>query len=62
MRGRVLRPRRLVDIFPPSERRPYRIEFVGDTIESIRRYDPSSSVRPSRLARGARDAPRDRPR
>jgi transcription-repair coupling factor (superfamily II helicase) len=32
----------LVDVFPPSERRPYRIEFLGDTIESIRRYDPSS--------------------
>ena len=27
---------------PPATRIPYRLEFVGDTIESIRRYDPAS--------------------
>ncbi|MFN8059450.1 MAG: transcription-repair coupling factor [Vicinamibacterales bacterium] len=32
----------LVDVFPAGESHPLRIEFVGDTIESIRRYDPST--------------------
>jgi transcription-repair coupling factor (superfamily II helicase) len=32
----------LVDVFPPGEPHPVRIEFLGDTIESIRRYDASS--------------------
>jgi len=29
----------VVDVFPPGERHPIRLEFVGDTVESIRRYD-----------------------
>ncbi len=32
----------LVDFFPAGEAHPFRLEFVGDTIESIRRYDPAS--------------------
>jgi transcription-repair coupling factor (superfamily II helicase) len=32
----------IVDIFPAGEARPVRLEFVGDTIESLRRYDPST--------------------
>jgi transcription-repair coupling factor (superfamily II helicase) len=32
----------VVDIFPPADPYPIRVEFVGDTIESIRRYDPST--------------------
>ena len=31
----------IVDIFPAGEAQPFRLEFVGDTIESIRRFDPS---------------------
>src|ERR1700730_16070076 len=30
------------DIFPAVEAPPVRLEFVGDTIESMRRYDPST--------------------
>jgi transcription-repair coupling factor (superfamily II helicase) len=30
----------IIDIFPTSSLDPYRIEFFGDTIESIRTYDP----------------------
>ncbi|NGX45029.1 MAG: Transcription-repair-coupling factor, partial [Chlamydiae bacterium] len=30
----------ILDIFPLSSPDPFRIEFVGDTIESIRSYDP----------------------
>jgi transcription-repair coupling factor (superfamily II helicase) len=29
----------LVDVFPPGEAQPVRIEFLGDTIETMRRYD-----------------------
>jgi transcription-repair coupling factor (superfamily II helicase) len=32
----------IVDIFPAGEAQPVRLEFVGDTIESLRRYDPST--------------------
>ena len=32
----------IVDIFPPGEAQPVRLEFVGDTIESLRLYDPST--------------------
>ncbi|MDO8444594.1 MAG: transcription-repair coupling factor [Deltaproteobacteria bacterium] len=32
----------IMDIFPPSTENPVRIEFIGDTIESIREFDPAS--------------------
>ena len=32
----------VVDVFPPGARQPVRLEFVGDTVESLRTYDPSS--------------------
>ena len=32
----------VVDFFPPGARQPLRLEFMGDTIESIRSYDPST--------------------
>jgi transcription-repair coupling factor (superfamily II helicase) len=32
----------IVDFFPAGADNPIRVEFVGDTIESIRRYDPST--------------------
>jgi transcription-repair coupling factor (superfamily II helicase) len=32
----------IVDVFPPGDDQPVRIEFAGDSIESIRRYDPST--------------------
>src|SRR5262245_42910783 len=32
----------IVDIFPAGEAQPVRLEFVGDTVESIRRYDPAT--------------------
>jgi transcription-repair coupling factor (superfamily II helicase) len=32
----------IVDIFAPGDAEPLRIEFIGDTIESLRRYDPST--------------------
>ncbi len=32
----------ILDVFPPGQDEPLRIEFFGDEIESIRRFDPSS--------------------
>jgi transcription-repair coupling factor (superfamily II helicase) len=32
----------IVDLFPPGSAEPFRIEFIGDTIETIRRFDPAS--------------------
>jgi transcription-repair coupling factor (superfamily II helicase) len=32
----------IVDVFPAGAPRPIRLEFVGDTIESIRFYDPTT--------------------
>ena len=32
----------IVDFFPAGADNPIRVEFVGDTVESIRRYDPST--------------------
>ncbi len=32
----------VVDFFPAFESHPVRLDFIGDTVESIRRYDPAS--------------------
>jgi transcription-repair coupling factor (superfamily II helicase) len=32
----------IVDVFPPENAWPFRIEFFGDRVESIRRFDPST--------------------
>ena len=32
----------IVDIFPAGEAHPVRLEFIGDTIESLRTYDPAT--------------------
>src|SRR5262249_59148550 len=32
----------IVDIFPAGDVQPARIEFVGDLVESLRRYDPAT--------------------
>ena len=32
----------VVDFYPAGAREPVRLEFVGDTIESIRSYDPAT--------------------
>jgi transcription-repair coupling factor (superfamily II helicase) len=32
----------IVDVFGPADRRPVRVEFLGDDIESIRLFDPTS--------------------
>jgi transcription-repair coupling factor (superfamily II helicase) len=32
----------IVDLYPASDSEPVRVEFVGDMVESIRRYDPAT--------------------
>ncbi|HYB97066.1 MAG TPA: transcription-repair coupling factor [Vicinamibacterales bacterium] len=32
----------ILDIFPAGEELPIRIEFIGDTVESVRRFDPGT--------------------
>lgn len=32
----------ILDVFPPESGQPFRLEFFGDLIESIRRFDPES--------------------
>jgi len=32
----------ILDVFPAGEENPVRLEFVGDTIESLRTYDPAT--------------------
>jgi transcription-repair coupling factor (superfamily II helicase) len=38
----------IVDVFPPEAANPVRIEMVGDTVESLREFDPETqrSIRP----------------
>jgi transcription-repair coupling factor (superfamily II helicase) len=40
--GAVSRRGGIVDIYPPTSQLPARIEFLGNTIESIRSFDPAS--------------------
>src|SRR5580704_8465016 len=32
----------ILDVYPPREPQPVRLEFIGDTIESLRTYDPAT--------------------
>ena len=41
----------IVDVFPAADAEPVRIEFIGDTVESLRRFDPRRSGRPARRTR-----------
>jgi len=40
--GEFARRGGILDIFPAGEELPIRIEFIGDTVESIRRFDPGT--------------------
>lgn len=40
--GRISRRGGIIDIFPPTSDLPVRLEFFGNTVESIRLFDPSS--------------------
>ena len=40
-RGEFARRGGIVDVFPPGESLPVRIEFFGDELDSLRRFDPT---------------------
>ncbi len=40
--GQISRRGGLLDLWPPADARPTRIEFFGDEIESLRTFDPNS--------------------
>lgn len=42
MPGQVTIRGGIVDVYPPEQERPVRVDFFGDEIESIRRFDPET--------------------
>ncbi len=40
--GQLSRRGGLLDIYPPQASQPYRLEFFGDEIETIRTFDPET--------------------
>ncbi len=40
--GQVARRGGILDVFPPEAELPVRLEFFGDTLESLRRFDPAT--------------------
>jgi len=47
--GQISRRGGILDVFPPAEPGPIRVEFFGDTVESIRRFDPTTQRSAQRL-------------
>ncbi len=48
--GAVSRRGGIVDIWPPTSEFPVRLEFFGDTIDSIRRFDPATQRSTDKLS------------
>src|SRR5207237_4873642 len=42
MPGEYALPAGILDLYPPEADRPLRVEFFGDEIESIRKFDPAT--------------------
>ncbi|HKP37118.1 MAG TPA: transcription-repair coupling factor [Pyrinomonadaceae bacterium] len=40
----------ILDVWPPGQASPVRIEFFGDTVDSIREFDPESQLSTTQLA------------
>jgi len=40
--GQVAQRGGILDVFPPDQGSPVRLEFLGDTLESLRRFDPET--------------------
>ena len=43
-KGQVAHRGGIIDVFPPTGEQAYRIDFFGDTIESIRHFDPQTQL------------------
>lgn len=42
--GQIARRGGILDIWPPAEPRPLRLEFFGDEIDTLRRFDPATQM------------------
>ena len=51
--GEAARRGGIVDVFPPTEPLPLRVELFGDEVESIRRFDPATQRTVERVASAA---------
>jgi len=49
--GQVARRGGILDVFPPDRETPVRIEFLGDTVESLRTFDPETQRTSGTLGR-----------
>ena len=41
----------IIDIFPPGRKKPLRLDFFGDVLESIKRFDPASQLSAKKVDR-----------
>ena len=41
----------IIDVYPPTEDRPVRLDFFGDEVESVRRFDPGTQASVENLDR-----------
>jgi transcription-repair coupling factor (superfamily II helicase) len=48
--GQVARRGGILDVFPPDRESPVRIEFLGDTVETLRAFDPATQRTTGALA------------
>lgn len=43
----------IIDLFPPGRAKPLRLDFFGDVLETIRRFEPASQISADRVERMA---------
>ncbi len=59
--GEINRRGGIVDLWPSADERPLRIEFFGDEIESLRRFDPATQRSDQRLDAASISPPHEIP-
>ncbi len=59
--GELSRRGGIIDIFPPGDEQPLRIEFFGDEVDSLRRFDPLTQRSNTRLTETTIGPPQDLP-
>ncbi|HEU5013729.1 MAG TPA: transcription-repair coupling factor [Roseiflexaceae bacterium] len=59
--GELSRRGGIIDIFPPGDEQPLRIEFFGDEVDSLRRFDPVTQRSNTRMTETIVGPPQDLP-
>ncbi|MGB9753993.1 transcription-repair coupling factor [Roseiflexus castenholzii] len=59
--GEVNRRGGIIDVFPPGDDLPLRIEFFGDEIDSLRRFDPLTQRSEAQISAAIIDPPHEFP-